>query len=280
MSQRGTQSAVEELREQGRAIVGALVVVGTTFLYTMESWWWGWTLSATHLLVYAVVGLGVVLVVTRQISFRGGQEQEETGERDPLLTTATDFADLVLQSFIASYVVLLTFGVVEIGDPLVVVARLGLIEVVPLGFGAALANKLFSGNERPAKRSLTATLGVYSIGAIFLAGGIAPTQEMELIATYMGWERTAVLVVLSLVTAYVMLYELNLQGQEHRLQGRSKAWQFGRAFLVYAVALVVGTALLAGFGHFVNTPLPVIVQLVVVISFITSIGASAAEVVI
>ena len=261
-------------------MIGALVVVGTTFLYTMETWWWGWTFPATNLLVYAVVGLGVVLVVTRQISFRGGGETGNTGDPNSLSRTLTDFADLVLQSFIASYVVLLTFGVVEIGDPLIVVARLGLIEVVPLGFGAALANKLLSGDEQATKRSLPGTLAVYSVGGIFLAGGIAPTQEMELIASYMGWERAAVLIVLSLIVSYTMLYELNLQGQEHRLQGKSKAWQIGQAFLVYAVAIVVGTALLAAFGHFRDTPFPVMVQLIVVVSFITSIGGSAAEVVI
>jgi hypothetical protein len=48
----------------------------------------------------------------------------------------------VLQSVLTAYAVLLLFGIVEVGDPPFLVARLGLLLVVPLGFGAALANKV------------------------------------------------------------------------------------------------------------------------------------------
>ncbi|MFC4450664.1 DUF2391 family protein [Halorussus aquaticus] len=280
MSKRGTQRPADELREQGRAIVGALLVVGTTFMYTMETWWWGWVLPTTHLLVYAVVGLGVVLAITRKVSFRRTDATGGEGAKEAIRRTVTDFAELVLQSFTAAYIVLFVFGVVELGDSLIVIARLGLVEVVPLGFGAALANEVLQGDERATRRSVTTTVAIYSIGAVFIAGGISPTQEIELIAAYMEWEHAAVLVLLSLLVSYLMLYELGLQGERNRLQQRTKVWQVGQAFLVYAVSLVVGTGLLAAFGHFRDAPLSVMVQLIVVVSFVSSIGASAAEVVI
>lgn len=277
----------DELREQGRGIVGALLVVGTTFLYTMETWWWGWTLPTKHLLVYALVGLAVVLAITRKVSFRESeqnsnskQENSDSGRGNPVWKTLTDFAELVLQSFVAAYVVLLTFGVVELGDPLAIVARLGLIEVVPLGFGAALANELLRGGKQTGQESLVGSIAAHSIGAVFVAGGISPTQEMELLASYMGWVRAPVLVMLSLLVSYLMLYELELRGQDSRLRGRETYWQVGYAFLVYAVAVVVGTGLLAAFGHFIDTPVSVAVQMIVIVSFPTSIGASAAQVVI
>lgn len=284
----------DELRDQGRGIVGALLVVGTTFLYTMETWWWGRTLPTTHLLVYALVGLAVVLAITRMVSFRkseegGGSGQENGGSGQgngssdraiPVRETLTDFADLVLQSFVAAYVALLTFGVVELGDSLTMVARLGLVEVVPLGFGAALANELLTGDKPTGQGSLAGSIATHSIGAVFVAGGISPTQEMELIATHMGWVRALVLVVLSLLVSYLVLYELDLRGQDSRLRGREKHWQAGYAFLVYAVAVVVGTGLLTAYGHFIGSSVSTIVQMIVIVSFPTSIGASAAQVVI
>jgi putative integral membrane protein (TIGR02587 family) len=274
----------DELREQGRGIVGALLVIGTTFLYTMETWWWGWTLPIRHLLIYAVLGLGVVLAITRNVGFRGDDtgdgENENGGLRKSIRETAFSFAELVFQSFLTAYLVLLVIGVVEIGDPWIHVARLGLLEVVPLGFGAAMANELLQGEKQTGQRSFPTMLATFSIGAVFVSGGIAPTQEIELIAAHMGWGRAAMLVVLSLLVAYLMLYELELRGQEGRIRNRSKRLQFGEVFLVYAVALVVGAGMLAAFGHFDDVPLPVMVTMVVVVSFPASIGANAARVVI
>lgn len=269
----------DALREQGRAVVGALLVIGTTFLHTMETWWWGWTLPAWQLLTYAVVGLGVVLAITRNVSFR--QDRERNGGRGtPVRATVTDFAELIFQSFVTAYLVLLVLGVVEIGDSLILTARIGLLEVVPLGFGAAIANDLLQGEKQTDGQSLTKMLATFSIGAVFVAGGIAPTQEIALIATHMGWARAAVLVVLSLLVAYLMLYELELQGQQRRVRSRRPFWRFGQVFLVYGVALVVGAGLLAGFGHFDGTTAPVMAEMLVVIAFPASIGASAAHVVI
>lgn len=274
----------DELREQGRGIVGALLVVGTTYLYTMETWWWGWTLPIWYLLIYAFVGLGVVLAITRSVGFReggnGDDGSEDGGLKKSVRETVAAFAELVFQSFLTAYLVLLVMGIVEIGDPWILVARLGLLEVVPLGFGAAMANELLRGETQTGRRSLTQMLGTFSIGAVFVSGGIAPTQEIELIAAHMGWGRAAMLVVLALLVAYLMLYELELRGQQGRVQSRRKLWQFGEAFLVYAVALVVGAGMLAAFGHFDNVPLPVMVTMLVVVSFPASIGASAARVVI
>jgi putative integral membrane protein (TIGR02587 family) len=277
----------DELRNQGRGIVGALLVVGTTFLYTMETWWWGWTLPTSHLLVYALVGLAVVLAITRQVSFRESEQSDnsrrgsgESAQGNPIWKTLTDFAELVLQSFVAAYVVLLAFGVVEVGDPLANVVRLELVEVVPLGFGAALANELLTGSKQTERGSLIESIATHSIGAVFVAGGVSPTQEIELLAAYMGWVRAPAVIVLSLLVTYLMLYELELRGQDSRLRGRRRHWRVGYAFRVYAVAVVVGTGLLAAFGHFIDTPPPVIVQMVVIISFPASIGASAAQVVI
>jgi uncharacterized membrane protein len=287
-----------ELREQGRATVAAFTVVGVATLYTMEAWWLSWQLRTTHLLAFTVVGLGAVLLLARAVGFhqgndnRGGGdggdgESESTGngQRDGLRTTVlrTVFAatEAIAQSFVAAYLVLFLFGVLALEDTLATAVRMGVFHVVPLGVGAALANDLFAGSqgEQPPRR-FGESLGVFSLGAIFLSAPIALTQEMELIAAYAGWSRLAALVVVTLLVTHLTLFELENQGQAQRASHRSKPMQVGHTFTVYVVGVAVAVALLAAFGHFDGQPVSVWVQETVVLSFPTAVGASAAQVVL
>lgn len=195
---------------------------------------------------------------------------------------AVNFTYIVLQSLLASYVTLLLLGIIEVGDPLSRIVRLGLIEMIPLGFGAALANALFAGRSDE-HDSLEGTfprnVGVFTVGAVFVAGTIAPTQEMELIAVHMDWLRHVLLGVFSLVVVYLILYVLEFKGQS----GRSTSqWQFeiGTTFIAYAVGLAVSAFMLTAFGHFRGANVSVIVQEILVLAFPASLGAAAAEVVI
>lgn len=263
------------LRNQGRGITGALLVVGLSFLYTMETWWLGWRLPLPYLLGYAFVGLVVVFIVTRNVGFKEG---ETRGDR---YRVVTEFSELVLQSFVAAYGVLLVFGVVEFGDSLITVVRMGLIQVVPLGFGASLANALLADTDGEVREStFPRYLGTFAIGAAFVAFPVAPTEEVEVIALHAGWLRLAVLVVLSVATVYLVLYELQFRGHRDRIERRSPHGQLGTALVAYAVGATVAVALLASFGHFAETTFAERVAQTIVLSFLASIGASAGEVVL
>lgn len=269
---------LEELRDQGRGIVGALLIVGLASLYTMETWGLGLRLPLFSLVVYAIVGLAVVLLITRYVGFRS--EEEGRTERDPLRIAAS-FAELVFQSFIAAYVVLLAFGIVEVGDSLVTVARLGLIQVVPLGFGAAVSNRLLSeSGEDLNEASFPRNLPTFALGAVFMAFPVAPTEEIELIALTAGWARLSALVVLSVLVVHLVLHELEFRGHGSRIEDRPLPVQLGTAFTVYAVGVAVSVALLAAFGHFAGTTPAEWIQQTIVLAFIASTGASAGEVVL
>jgi uncharacterized membrane protein len=128
-----------ELVDQGRGVTGALLVVGTSMLFTMEVTWLGGRLPPEVLLTYTVVGLALVLVVTKYVGFR----QSEQGETDrSTYDYVTDFSELLMQSFVTAYAVLLLFGFLRLDDPVLGAVRLGLIFVVPLAFGASIANRL------------------------------------------------------------------------------------------------------------------------------------------
>lgn len=271
-----------ELREQGRGVVGALLVVGLSAMFTVETWWAGWQLPGLHLVAYAVVGLAVVLVVTRNVGFRSADGGEQpAGRRGPWPEVVTDFFEVVVQSFVAAYGYFLLFGVIEPTESATVVARLGLVQVVPLGFGASLANQVLSGDGGGATPgSFAGALAVFALGATFLAAPIAPTEEVEILAANAGWLRLGAVVVVTLGVTYLTLYELEFRGQQQRLEGVGRVSRWGQTAVVYAVGCTVAFGLLATFGHFGGQPAVVWVQKTVVLGLPASVGASAARVVL
>lgn len=271
------------LRNQGRGIAGALIVSGITVL-TVETWWLALELRTSHLLVYAVVGLGAVLILTRSVGFRV-EEQSGGPEYDPV-RLGVDFAELVAQSIAAAFVVLFAYGVVTAATPAHVAARLGLVQIVPLGFGAALSNRLLRETEEEQDESaedltLAENVAVFAIGAVFFSLPLAASVEMQVLAATADWLRLTAIVTLSLSTAYLVLYELEFRGQSARRAGREGAAviPLGQVCLVYAVALAVSVLLLWGFDHLTISPV-VDVQTVVVLSFPATIGGAAARVIL
>lgn len=269
---------VEEfLRNQGRGVVGALIV-SVELLFTMEMWWHGWELPTEWLVVSTLVGLAAVLAITRSIGF----QQEEEKRRSSLRQTTTDFTELLLQSFVTAYAVLLVFGIIDLGEPPILVARLGLLFVVPLGFGAALSNAVLRETEEDEEsgRPLYRHLGVFSVGAVFVSMTMAPTDEMPLIAAYASWPRLALILVLSVLVAYLVLFELEFRGHATRTADSTAVDQWGHAFVAYMVGVVVAAGLLAATGQFRHSPVSVWVQMMIVLGFPASLGASGARVVL
>jgi putative integral membrane protein (TIGR02587 family) len=268
-----------ELREQGRGFVGALLAVGMTFLYTMESWRLGQTLPISYLLIYAVVGIGGIVILTHAIGFRQ-EDRIASSDSDPTLALMVESAEILFQSLLAAYVGLFLLGILAVEDTFGTAVRLGLIEVVPLGFGAALTNQLVMNDEgNEYENYLPRNVAVFTIGALFIASTIAPTQEIEVIAAQIGWLRTLSIGLLSVVLTYFTLFELEFRGQQGRID-RSRKEQVGTAFTAYAVGVVVSIGLLTAYGHFIGGEFPLMVQETILLAFPASLGAAGAEVVI
>lgn len=266
------------LRDQGRGVMGALIF-GTPFLFTMETWWLGWTLPAEFLVVYTLIGLAIVVTLARAVGFREAEESPQA--RPPLWRLATNVSELVLQAFLAGYAVLLIFGVIEPGHESEVVARLGLIQLIPLAFGAALANRLLAGTEENSgEAAFPKDLAIFAMGGLFFTFPIAPTEEMELMAAHAGWARLSFAIAAALLVTHLALYEVEFRGQQGRLIGMSFLERVGETALVYAVAFATSFFMLAAFGHFTGEPPAVWVQLSIVLAFPASLGGAAARVVL
>ncbi|MFD1512120.1 DUF2391 family protein [Halomarina rubra] len=274
------------LRDQGRGVCGALLVVGVPMLYTVEVWWYSWQTPSWRLLVVVSVGLTLVLLVTRRAGFR----ETDDGDSDDrsAVRLVTDFTELLLQGFLTGLLVLVLFGLVEPATPPTVVARLGLVLTVPLAFGSALANEVLRAaddeqtdddDDDGGMPPLGQRLALYGLGASFLALPVAPTEEVQVVASLAGWGRLTGLLVASLAFTYLVLYELEFRGQRGRRR-ETVAEQVGHTGVVYAVSVTVSLALLAAFDLVEGVSLSVVVQQTVVLAFPATVGASGARVVL
>lgn len=75
--------------------------------------------------------------------------------------------------------VLLVFGIIDLGEQPILVARLGLLFVVPLSFGAALSNAVLkeTEEEKGSERPLYSHLGVFAVGAVFVSMTMTPPTK-------------------------------------------------------------------------------------------------------
>jgi uncharacterized membrane protein len=304
----------EELHEQGRGMAGALIVLGISFAYTNEAWRLAIQLPAIELVGMVVVGLAFVVPIVRSVGFRSveveedansgdrsenpdnesedpddsasagdtdssaGPDAEAEGRRSPLWVVV---GELLFQSLVVGYVTLFLLDVVTIGQSWSTIVRGGLVFVVPLAFGAALANELLSGEQTQlSEAEFPRSLGVFALGAIFFTAPIAPTEEVVLVAIRVGWAKIGGLVLFSLVSTFLMLHVLEFRGQNERLKDRSLPRQVSQTCLVYLVAMVVAVVLLLVLGPVEMETFSAGVRRSVVLAFPSTIGASAARVVL
>lgn len=275
------EALADELREQGRGIVGALFVLGVTATYTQEIWWLGQSLSAEGVLAYSTAGMILVYLASRAIGFR---EATEDHRRPYGLGELVDFAEVVLQGLVTSLVALWLLGMLSLGDSLVLVVRRTLFLTVPYALGAAVADTLLSGAEEDddpivGDREETRALA-FVAGALFICFPIAPTAEVLVMANRMDWLRLFAIAVVSLGTAYLTLYTVEFRGQGRRLHESTRPGRVGLTCTAYVFALGTAALLLAGFGAFTETSYAMWVRQTVVLGFPASVGAAGAGVVL
>lgn len=275
------------LRNQVRGITGAFIVTGVTILLAAEMWRLAWGRPASHLIIYSAVGLGVVLLTTRSSGFRVEEEVDAQDESQyQPLRLGVDFTELTFQSLVAALVVLFMYGIVNVSTPTHVIARMALLQVVPLGFGAAVANRLLQETENQRagtdkRRTLSENMAVFAVGAIFFSLPLGASVEINILAALVGWRRLALIIAVSLLTAYLILYELEFRGQSRRTVNRERGALIhaGQVCIVYAVGFTVAALLLWGFGYLTYS-VAADIQKILVLTFPTTVGGAAARVIL
>jgi putative integral membrane protein (TIGR02587 family) len=186
---------------------------------------------------------------------------------------------------VASFVILLLFGLVDLGEPLREMVGKVAIQSVPASFGAVLANSQLAGDGPEQRRKQAvgygAQLFIMTAGAVFLAFSVAPTEEMILISFVMTPWHGVGLVAASLLMMHCFVYASAFRGSPRVAHGTPGWSLFLRSTMVgYAIALAVSAYVLWTFGRLEHGVPSTYVMMTLVLGFPAALGAAAARLII
>jgi len=267
-------SSAEYARDLGRALVGAVLFALPLFM-TMEMWWLGFTADRMRLAALLIVTLPMLVA----LSYFAGFERA-FGIVDHVLDA---FAAIAIAA-VAGAIVLLLLGVFSPGQPLdEIVGKIAAV-TFPAGIGALLADKQLGreqhveDKDRRLQRSYFARLFLMTIGALFVALNVAPTEEMILIAFQLSPWQSLALALVSLAALHALLFWTELPGNG---DWRGEAGFFSVLIRFtcagYALCALASLFLLWTFGRTDHVSLAELTEFVVVLSFPAVLGAGLAH---
>jgi putative integral membrane protein (TIGR02587 family) len=267
----------EELATLARAASGGLLF-GIPLLFTMEVWWTGTRTSPEWMLGVVALTFVPLFLLNRTAGFR---TRRDVDIRDAMLDTVKAVGlGLVLVT-----VVLILLGEVSQDTP--VAAALGKVtyELLPFCLGIGVARH-YLGRGRDAgddddddqhDDALNATIadvGATTIGAVFIALNIAPTDEVLMLAARLTPLWQLAVVAASLLTSYAIVFVAGFHHQERR---HAQVGIFQRPFVetvvCYLVALAVAAVMLWLFQR--GAPGPFFLAQVIVLGWPASVGGAA-----
>ena len=249
-----------------RGVAGG-ALLGVPLLYTQEVWDHGETLAPLVILGVVVGAFGLSVALSYYVGFRPGR-------------THRPFEDAIVASGLS---VVLAFGLlllldrIRLGMPIENLIGVVALTSAPIAIGFAIGSALApkegaEGSERMrgGQGDLLAAAG----GAVVLALNIAPTEEPVRLAQELDWLRLTLLVALSLLLPYVIVFEAEFGGRHHRRgHGGPTQHPSTETLLAYLVAFVLSAVLLSTFGRLDAIDGPALAS-VVVLAFPASMGGA------
>ncbi|MCE3250928.1 MAG: putative integral rane protein [Geminicoccaceae bacterium] len=259
-----------------RAFAGAILFALPLFM-TMEMWSLGSTMDELRLALF----LALIFPVLGGLAYYAGFE-ESFDVRDFVLNALVAYA----VAFIASAAMLALLAVFGAGVSAGEVVGKTALQAVPGSIGAMLARSQLGGQpdddeEERRRDTYGGELFLATVGALFMAFNVAPTEEIVLIAQMMtGWH-PVVLVGVSLLIMHAFVYAVEFRGQTALAPGISPWSEFLRLTVVaYALALLVCLYVLWTFGRADGLAFPELLTQTVVLGFPAALGAAAARLIL
>lgn len=257
---------------------GGALLFAFPLLMTMEMWWLGHSMERWRLLVF----LGSAAPMLLGLSYYAGFEPTFR-PLDEVLDALAAFAVGMTVSLVALVLLGQISGGMTFGE---IIGKLAVC-AVPASIGALVAGKQFGGRKGDGGQSQKAHIGylgrlfLMSVGAIFLAFSVAPTEEMILIAYSMTPWHGLALVAVTLLLLHGFVQGLGFPGQT----GQRDDHRLGRTLLAftlpgYGIALAISLYCLWAFGRLEGTALHEIAMMTVVLGFPAGLGAATSRLVI
>ncbi len=235
-------------------------LVGTPVVFTVDSWWLGDQVGPLDSLFLLVVGFFLTLGAVNWVGFRQGARRGWEHLADALEAQA-----LAILALLAIFWVL---GQIGPGQP--VVSLLGRLAVAatPVAIGVAVANHLM---PRDASRSAPdpgdatslrrtgfldagdrtrVELAAAVAGATFVCLSIVPVDDLSAIATEVPHENLPLVILLSLVVTYSVVFAAGFAGESRRHASTGPLQHpMTETIIAYVAAVVVSGVILWIFGR-------------------------------
>ena len=274
-----------ELDTFARAFGGAFLF-GVPLLYTQEMWNIGSSLGVWHLMALLALTFFALIALAHVSGFRSD------AAKDHFATDVEEAVEALAVGAIGSVVVLVALARLGPADPLDQWVRFIALQTVPLSVGAALGNALLAdrgslGNDDAASegseaRAVIVDVAATAFGAFFLCFNIAPTEEVQLLASEATLIHLVALMVLSLLIGYAIVFEAEFIGiGKRRAQAGPFQHPITETTLSYCVSLGVAALTLMALGRMeLGDPLRDIVAQTVVLGLPATIGGAAGRLVV
>ncbi len=242
---------------------------------TMEMWQLGFAMDRMRLVGLLIVSFPMLIALSHFAGF------------EPTFCLTDDILD-VLAAFavaiISAGVVFTLLGVLAPGQSLdAIIGKLAVISF-PGAIGALLADKQLDTDEKQPREhagTYLARLFIMTIGALFVALNVAPTEEIMLIAFQIAPWQTITLAIISLAMLHALLFWIDFSGREKR-RGEQGFWSILLRYSIvgYALCCLTSFALLWVFGRTNGVGLTEMTEFVVVLAFPAALGAGLAGLVV
>jgi putative integral membrane protein (TIGR02587 family) len=257
---------------------GGALLFSLPLLLTMEMWWLGFYAYRWRLFILVLAMIPVLIVLARLSGMK-----ETSFWTEDVLEGVTAYG----VGIAVAVAVMSLLGIIVPEMPLREIIGKVAVLAPPAAFGAILArSELGSGNKAsPEQEEFRSTywaeLFMVGAGAFYLAGSVAATQEMILIAFKMTPWHALALVAFEIFAMHAIIYLMNFQGTP-REKGRHPAWRLFATYTIpgYVIALLVSAYLLWTFGRFEAQSLHWMIFYTVVLGLPASIGGAAGRLVI
>jgi putative integral membrane protein (TIGR02587 family) len=259
-----------------RAFAGA-IIFALPLLMTMEMWELGFYMDPLRLALFLAMMFPLLVVLAYYAGF-----EESLSWKQLVLSAGVAYA----VAFVAAAAGLALLGVLRPGMSVQEIVGKIALQAIPASIGAMLARSQLGEREEQKdeerrRDTYHGELFLATVGALFLAFNVAPTEEIVLISTMItGWQALA-LVGLSLAIMHAFVYAVEFRGQASVHPELSVWSEFLRLTVVaYALALLVCLYVLWSFGRSDGLALGELLMQTVVLGFPAAIGAAAARLVL
>jgi putative integral membrane protein (TIGR02587 family) len=277
--QGGERSIGRSLKEYGRGVAGGLLF-SLPFLYTMEVWWAGHTMHPRRLAIGLLVTFILLLGYNRYAGLR----------RDASLAeVAIDSVEELGIGLLLAAAILWLMGQVSLDMPAGEIAGKIVVEAMTVAIGVSVGTAQLggAGNDAQGEEDAGGMAGddapvdfvgqivLAFCGAVLIAGNVAPTEEIVMLAVEASALRQIGLAIVSIALATVILFYSDFRSAQRYAPSDGVLAAIFGSVITYAIALVAGALMLWFFGSFEGYGPATWLAEIVVLGVAASLGASA-----